>query len=92
MPRTMIRRAIVCGALPESMANSSRSASTLVKPPSPSIWQGTGDPHLTASFSRKSIWRLVNVIDSLGFDPMMQICITFLRLSPLRSGQPTGSI
>jgi hypothetical protein len=53
-------------------------------------------PSLTASFSRKSSWRLVNVIDSLGFDTMTQICITFVncqaankwgkRLSPLRSG------
>src|ERR1700730_8160904 len=61
-----------------------------------------GMPSLAASFSRKSSWRLVNVIDSLGFDTMMQICITFAncqgankwgkRLGPLRSGQQTGSI
>src|ERR1700730_10201857 len=36
-----------------------------------------GMPSLAASFSRKSSWRLLNVIDSLGFDTMMQICITF---------------
>src|ERR1700730_12921562 len=61
-----------------------------------------GMPSLAASFSRNSSWRLVNVIDSLGFDTMMQICIRIAncqgahkwgkQLSPLRSGQQTGSI
>jgi hypothetical protein len=34
-----------CGALLESMANSSSSASKLARPRSPNTWQGTGDPH-----------------------------------------------
>jgi hypothetical protein len=48
-----------------------------------------GMPSLAASFSRKSSWRLVNVIDSLGFDTMMQICITFVNC---QVGQTTQSV
>src|ERR1700730_6897937 len=49
-----------------------------------------GMPSLAASFSRKSSWRLVKVIDSLGFDAMMQICITFVNCQAGKTTQTVG--